>query len=69
MKRAFPEVKREIKFSDLIGCNDFFIHAAEVCQGEHGVFMLILAEDGDGKFTTTTDIPSIMGLLNLYLRK
>ena len=67
--RAFPEVTREIEFFDLIGAGDFIILAADVHARQYSESMVLLAEDGDGKFTTTTNIISIMDIVKFRFDK
>jgi len=67
--RAFPEVDRQIVFSDLIGHGDIIIHAADIRVGQHGEFMVLLAEDAQGKFTTATDSRSSIELVKFAFEK
>ena len=69
LPRAFPEVDRKIEFSDLIDGGDIIIHAAESREGHYGEFMVILAEDSEGKFTTTSGSNSVVDLIKLAFEK
>ncbi len=61
--QAFPEIQRTVVWEDLLDKPDIVIHDFEMRPGANGDFMVVLAEDEQGQFTTTTGAQAVTELI------
>jgi len=67
--KAFPDVERIMEFDELQEKGDFIIRDFAVREGHYGEFAIILAENDDGLFTTTTGASAVVNLIKLAKAK
>lgn len=62
--KAFPEVERVVEFFQLADNDaDVVFCDYQLRPGQYGNFMVILGEDTEGKFTTTTGAKAVVDLI------